>query len=105
MDGFKNIEIQKFRGLNLLKVDDLARVNIFLGHNNSGKSTVLEALMLLMGMSNPDMIQRINYTRTRNLLGGFNDVRYIFYNLDINNVPEIQALQCDGIHRNLKLNL
>ena len=105
MDGFKNIEIQKFRGLNHLKVDDLARVNIFLGHNNSGKSTVLEALMLLMGMSNPDMVQRINYTRTRNLFSSFNDVRYIFYNLDINNIPEIQALQCDGIHRNLKLNL
>lgn len=105
MDGFKSIEIQKFRGLNHLMVDDLARVNIFLGHNNSGKSTVLEALMLLMGMSNPDIVQRINSFRTHNVFSGVNDIRYIFHNLDINNIPEIHAQQFDGIGRNLKMNL
>ena len=40
MDGFKSIEIQKYRGVNHLAIDDLSRVNIFLGHNNSGKSTI-----------------------------------------------------------------
>ena len=105
MDGIKSIEIQKFRGLNHLVVDDFARVNIFLGHNNSGKSTILEALMLLMGMSNPDIVQRINSFRTRNMFSGVNDIRYIFHNLDINNIPEIHAEQFDGIGRNLKMNL
>ena len=61
MDGFKNIDIKNFRGIEHLKIDDFARVNVFLGQNNSGKSSVLEALMLLMGMSNPDMPQQLNY--------------------------------------------
>ena len=105
MDGFKSIEIQKYRGVNHLAIEDLSRVNIFLGHNNSGKSTILESLMLLMGMSNPDIVQRVNSFRTRNLFSNFNDVRYIFHNLDFSQAPEIQAQQFDGISRDLKMNL
>ena len=105
MDGFKSIEIQKYRGVNHLAIEDLSRVNIFLGHNNSGKSTILESLMLLMGMSNPDIVQRVNSFRTRNLFSNFNDVRYIFHNLDFSQAPVIQAQQFDGIGRNLKMNL
>ncbi|MBQ2498337.1 MAG: AAA family ATPase, partial [Prevotella sp.] len=41
MDGFKNIEIKNFRGIESLEIKDLSRVNVFLGQNNSGKSTVL----------------------------------------------------------------
>ena len=52
MDGFKSIEIKNFRGIDHLKVDDFSRVNVFLGQNNSGKSTVLEAIALALGMSN-----------------------------------------------------
>ena len=35
MDGFKNIEINNFRGIDHLKIDDFSRVNVFLGQNNS----------------------------------------------------------------------
>ena len=56
-------------------------------------------------MSNPDIVQRVNSFRTRNLFSNFNDVRYIFHNLDFNHAPEIQAQQFDGISRNLKMNL
>ena len=55
MDGFKNIEIKNFRGIDHLKLDNLGRVNILLGQNNSGKSSVLEAIDLSLNMSNPDM--------------------------------------------------
>ena len=33
MDGFKNIEIKNFRDIDHLKIDDFARVNVFLGQN------------------------------------------------------------------------
>ena len=33
MDGFKNIEIKNFRGIDYLKIDDFLRVNVFLGRN------------------------------------------------------------------------
>ena len=105
MDGFKNIEISNFRGIRHLSISDFSRVNVFLGHNNSGKSSILEALMLLMGMSNPDIVQRVNSLRIRNVFSGLGDVRYIFYNLDLNNIPEIFSEQTDGISRCLKMNL
>ncbi|MBQ8066569.1 MAG: AAA family ATPase, partial [Prevotella sp.] len=60
MDGFKNIEIKNFRGIDHLKIDDFSRVNVLLGQNNSGKTTVLEAIAMLMSMSNPDIPQAIN---------------------------------------------
>lgn len=50
MDGFRNIEIKNFRGIDHLKMDDFSRVNILLGQNSSGKSSVLECLLLMMGM-------------------------------------------------------
>ena len=65
MNGFKNLEIKNFRGIDHLKIDDFSRVNVLLGQNNSGKSTVLEAIAMLMGMSNPDLPQAINSIKAR----------------------------------------
>lgn len=104
MDGFKNIDIKNFRGIEHLKIDDFARVNVFLGQNNSGKSSVLEALMLLMGMSNPDMPQQLNYLRT-NTFNPFRNISYLFHNMDINNAPVIMSEQFDAVRRMLELKL
>ena len=60
MDGFKNIEIKNFRGIEHLEIDDFSRVNVFVGQNSSGKSSILECLLLMMGMSNPDLPQMVN---------------------------------------------
>lgn len=105
MDGFKNIEIKNFRGIEYMKVEDFSRVNVLLGHNNSGKSSVLESLMLLMGMSNPDIPQRLNAFRTNNMFSNFGDVRYLFNSMDINKKPELRAEQFDKVRRNLELSL
>lgn len=106
MDGFKNIEIKNFRGIDHLKIDDFARVNVFLGQNNSGKSTVLEALLLLMGMSNPDLPLSLNKSRTRNFrIAYLQETRYQFYNLDLNNKPEFYSEQFDGLRRHLQVRL
>ena len=105
MDGFKNIEIKNFRGIDHLKIDDLSRVNVFLGQNNSGKTSVLECLLLIMGMSSPDLPQSLNKIRSRNNMAGVADARYMFNNLILANSPEIAAKQTDSIMRHLKLNL
>ena len=76
MNGFKNIQIDNFRGIDHLNIDDLSRVNVFLGQNSSGKSTVLECLLLMMGMSNPDLPQNINSIRSRNF-SSFADLGYM----------------------------
>ena len=105
MNGFKNIEIKNFRGIDHLKIDDFSRVNVFLGQNNSGKSSVLECLLLMMGMSNPDLPQALNKLRSRNNYAGVGDARYLFNNLVLNRLPEISAELLDDEKRHLKLGL
>lgn len=105
MNGFKSIDIRNFRGIDHLKIDDFARVNVFLGQNNSGKSTVLEAIAMLMGMSNPDVPQQINAVRARKPFSNFIDVKYFFRNMDVATPPEVCSEQMDGTSRHLKLGL
>lgn len=106
MDGFKNIEIKNFRGIGHLKIEDFSRVNVFIGQNNSGKSSVLESLLLVAGMSNPDLPLSLNKARTRIFRVAYlRETRYQFYNLDIKNTPEFSSLQFDGIRRHLQIKL
>ena len=104
MDGFKNIEIRNFRGIDTLKIDDFSRVNVFLGQNSCGKSSVLECLLLMMGMSNPDLPQTINSIRSRNF-SSFADWGYLFHNYDLKVKPEIAAELFDATKRHLSLDL
>jgi predicted ATP-dependent endonuclease of OLD family len=48
-----SIRISNYRGFKDCKVRDLGRVNIFAGMNNSGKTTLLEALFLWSAAGNP----------------------------------------------------
>ena len=104
MDGFKNIEIKNFRGIDYLKIEDFSRVNVFLGQNSSGKSSVLECLLLMMGMSNPDLPQNINSIRSRNF-SSFADLGYMFHNYDLKAKPEITSELFGDIKRHLMLEM
>lgn len=104
MDGFKNIEIKNFRGIDHLKIDDFSRVNVFLGQNSSGKSSVLECLFLMMGMSNPDLPQYINSIRSRNY-SSFADLGYLFHNYDLKIKPEVASELFDDTKRHLTLEM
>lgn len=104
MDGFKNIEIKNFRGIDHLEINDFSRVNVLLGQNSSGKSSVLECLLLIMGMSNPDLPQTINSIRSRSF-SGFSDLSYMFHNYDLKVKPEISSELFDNTKRHLSLDL
>jgi len=41
------IKIENFRGFSSLELKDLKRVNLIVGHNNSGKTSLLEGILLL----------------------------------------------------------
>ncbi|MCI0535815.1 MAG: AAA family ATPase [Verrucomicrobiales bacterium] len=45
----KELEIQNFRGFGRLKLENLGRINLLLGGNDTGKTSILEALVLLLG--------------------------------------------------------
>lgn len=104
MDGFKNIEIKNFRGIESLKIEDFSRVNVLLGQNSSGKSSVLECLLLMVGMSNPDLPQLMNSLRARGF-SSFSDLSYIFHNGDFNLKPEITSYLHDETKRHLMLEM
>ena len=88
-----------------MKIDDFSRVNIFLGQNSSGKSSVLECLFLLLGMSNPDLPQTINSIRARSYHGSLLDLGYMFHNYDLRISPEISSEMFDETKRHLALYL
>ena len=52
----KSIQIQKFRILNQLSQLDLHRINLIAGLNGCGKTSLLEAIFLLSGAGNPQLI-------------------------------------------------
>lgn len=43
---FRNIRIESYRGLHDIELTDLGQVNVLVGENNSGKTSVLEAIQL-----------------------------------------------------------
>ncbi|MDP3876463.1 MAG: AAA family ATPase [Methylobacter sp.] len=54
-----SLEIKNFRALEYFKVAKLGRVNLIVGKNNSGKSTVLEALRIYAGNAYPKLLENI----------------------------------------------
>lgn len=59
----KDLRIRNFRALEEFEIGDLAPINILTGNNNSGKTTLLEALFMLSGAGNPHMALNANAVR------------------------------------------
>jgi len=57
--ALKSLQIMNFRALEEFSVASLGRVNLIVGKNNSGKSTVLEALRLYAGRGNLTLLADI----------------------------------------------
>ena len=67
--AFTALNIEQFRGLRKLEVHDLRRVNLLVGRNNSGKTTLLEAVELLGLFPNPQaVVERIERRKGRSRL-------------------------------------
>ena len=60
---YKKVEIRGFRGLRELRLSGLSRINLIIGLNNSGKSSILEALSILHTSANPRTLARIMLPR------------------------------------------
>ena len=69
MAMLQKLFIESFRGIHHLQMDRLNRINLIVGDNNCGKTSVLEAIQLLGPSSNSGNIFRI--ARQREYLMGF----------------------------------
>jgi len=47
--------IENFKGIKYCEISDLGKVNVFVGRNNSGKSSILDALCLIRSAFNPKL--------------------------------------------------
>jgi ABC-type branched-subunit amino acid transport system ATPase component len=59
----QNLRIENFRGFRLFRMTHLGRINLIVGANNSGKTTVLEAINVLMSVGDASAIWSILYRR------------------------------------------
>ena len=99
---YQSLTIENFRGIKKLKIDDLKRVNLLVGRNNCGKTSVLEAVFLLSGMSNSDLPLNIQTRRGLAVLNA-QDMLSIFKNLTFENQIILEG-KLDNKKRSLKIN-
>jgi AAA15 family ATPase/GTPase len=99
----KDLKITNFRGFDALEINGLSKINLFVGKNNSGKTSVLEALFLLFGMSNPGLPGNINQIRGLSLFNP-NQYKYLFHNLNLGSNPSFKGIFEDNSERELELN-
>lgn len=65
------LKIQNFKGIQTCDVKDLRRVNLLVGKNDSGKSTILEAAYhMFQELHSPPILNRIMSRRTNVFTGG-----------------------------------
>lgn len=60
---FTSIKIENFRGIRSFTCDRLARVTLIVGRNNCGKTSLLEALMVLANRRTAQILPVLNNTR------------------------------------------
>ena len=102
---YKSVHIQHFRGLRDLTIADLGRVNLIVGPNNAGKTSLLEALWLLEGPATATM------TSALALLRGFEPPLQtpellwhgLFYQRDVTQPARIEGVELGGKSRSLEL--
>jgi mannose-6-phosphate isomerase len=99
---FKDLHIRNFRGFESIDVEDLSNINLFLGHNNSGKTSILESIFLLIGMSNPELNIKINNFRDF-AHNESEDFKLIFHNFNIEKSIDISSNLYDNSARGLTI--
>ncbi len=90
----KRLQIRNFRGFNALEINQLSGLNLIAGKNNSGKTSLLEAIFLLAGGGNAQMAVNTNVTRGTEPDGvPVSDPfwKQLFFNLDMGRPIEIEV--------------
>ncbi len=106
---YEAVHISNFRGLNDFVGERLGRLNLFVGPNNVGKTSLLEALWLLQYPAYPAA------TLTLALIRGLNPLQQnpdpeplwhpLFSDLDVANSINILGLKHDGTRELLEISL
>lgn len=77
----ENLHISSYRGIKKLELNDLGAVNVLVGDNNVGKTSVLEAIQLLCAPNKYNLVQiarQREKNRTRLSIGLVDSICYLF---------------------------
>ena len=104
----ERLHIRNYRVFNDLKIDRLSRINLIAGKNNSGKTSLLEAIFLLAGAgeTRAAVNAHINRGFASNVAPGLVDVTFwppMFSELDMSRAIEITAYHNQFGPLNLKI--
>jgi len=89
---FKTITIENFRGFQSFKLENLGRINLLVGENNSGKTSILEAVELLCSRRTIETLFKVMNRRGEyleweeddlNQRERVFDIRHLFYGHEI----------------------
>ena len=95
-------DISHFRGIRHLTIDSIKQLNVFLGYNNCGKSSVLEALYLFCDPSHP--VNEIQINRARHYLkADAKSLQYLFYGLDVSTPVSLDGDVDNGEKRSVEI--
>lgn len=90
----ESFEVENFRSLKHLKLEKLARVNLLVGKNNSGKTSVLEALYVLTRIEVPDWFDLTE--ANRGIDESERDFSSLFYGFNAKNIIRTDAAYGNG---------
>ena len=101
----EKLEIRNYRIFRELKIDQLRRVNLIAGSNNSGKTSLLETIFLLAGAGNAQLLLNLNVVRAEPNSVALGDTvwRHIFSNLDVSRRIQIKGYR--SLHDQLVLEI
>lgn len=94
---YESFTVKNYRGFREVTISNLKRINLIAGMNNSGKTSLLEALFIHAGKNNPDLLLRVNAFRGMDTLkidlSNWSEMPWesLFHNRDISKPIEFNA--------------
>ncbi len=103
---YHSFTIKNFRCFHDLTLEPLERVNLIAGKNNVGKTALLEALWLHVGVNTPDLPLRLNMLRSGQTLADVVEVwGWMFFDKQVQNVIQLASQSEDGAGRTMRVSV
>lgn len=97
----KDFYIENFRGFDKLKIDNIKKINFLVGKNNCGKTSILEAIILMLSVFDVNSGYYIN--GIRKIKENPEELKNLFHNLECENTITFNYTSNTDDNYNLKI--